>query len=63
MAGRRISATASGLLDAHAYLYNGIQALMIGWILDGTGGNWPLVFLLLTASWVLSAAVVAAVKA
>ncbi|HSF31595.1 MAG TPA: hypothetical protein VLK82_14125 [Candidatus Tectomicrobia bacterium] len=63
LAGRRISATASGLLDAHAYLYNGLQALMIGRIPDGTGGNWPVVFLLLAASWVHSAAVVAAVKA
>ena len=30
LAGRRISGTASGLLDAHAYLNNGLQALVIG---------------------------------
>ncbi|MBI3326578.1 MAG: MFS transporter [Nitrospinae bacterium] len=63
LAGRRISGTASGLLDAHAYLYNGLQALSIGWILDATGGNWTLVFLLLAASRVLSAAVMGMVKA
>jgi sugar phosphate permease len=39
LAGRKISGTASGLLDAHAYLYNGLQAFVIGWILDATGGN------------------------
>ena len=39
LAARKISGTASGLLDAHAYLYNGLQALIIGWILDATGGN------------------------
>ncbi len=63
LAGRRISGTASGLLDAHAYLYNGLQALTIGWILDATGGNWTLVFLLLAASRILSAAMIAIVKA
>jgi sugar phosphate permease len=62
-AGRRISGTASGLLDAHAYLYYGLQAFVIGWILDATGGNWRLVFLLLAASRMLSASVMAAVKA
>jgi hypothetical protein len=38
-------------------------AFVIGWSLDGTGGNWMLVFLLLAASRVLSAGVMAAVKA
>jgi MFS transporter, OPA family, glycerol-3-phosphate transporter len=63
LAGRKISGTASGLLDAHAYLYNGLQAFVIGWILDGTSGNWMLVFLLLAASRVLSAGVMTLVKA
>jgi sugar phosphate permease len=63
LAGRKISGTASGLLDAHAYLDNGLQAFVIGWILDGTGGNRMLVFLLLAASQMLSAGVMAAVKA
>ncbi|HXH11264.1 MAG TPA: MFS transporter [Alphaproteobacteria bacterium] len=63
LAGRKISGTASGLLDAHAYLYNGLQAFVIGWILDATGGNWTLVFLLLAASRLFSAGVMAAVKA
>jgi hypothetical protein len=42
---------------------HGLQAFVIGWILDGTDGNWMLVFLLLAASRVLSAGVMAAVKA
>jgi sugar phosphate permease len=63
LAGRKISGTASGLLDAHAYLYNGLQAFLIGWILDATGGNWILVFLLLAASRMISAGVIGLVKA
>jgi len=63
LAGRRISGTASGVLDAHAYLYAGSQAVVIGWILDATGGNWVLVFLLLGASRLLSAAAMGLVKA
>jgi hypothetical protein len=63
-AGRKISSTALWLLGAHSYLYNGLQAVVIGWILDGTGGNWNWmrVFLLLAASRLLSAGVMAAVK-
>jgi sugar phosphate permease len=63
LAGRKISGTASGLLDAHAYLYNGLQALVIGRILDATGGNWTLVFLLLAASRVISAGMMLTVRA
>jgi sugar phosphate permease len=58
-----ISGAASSLLDAHAYLYNGLQGFVIGWILDATGGNWRSVFLLLAVSRILSASVMAAVKA
>jgi MFS transporter, ACS family, glucarate transporter len=53
LGGRKISGTASGLLGAHAYLYNGLKAVVIGWILDGTGGNWMPVFLLLAGSRVV----------
>jgi hypothetical protein len=53
----------SGLLDAHAYLYNGLQAFVIGWILDATGSNWTLVFLLLSASRLISAGVMGLVRA
>jgi sugar phosphate permease len=63
LAGRQISGTASGVLDAHAYLYNGLQAFLIGWILDATGSNWTLVFLLLAASRLVSAGVMGLVKA
>ncbi len=63
LAGRKIFGTASGLLDAHACLYNGLQALVIGWILDGTGGNWMLVFLRLAASRLRAAGVMGLVKA
>jgi len=50
-------------LGAHTYLYNGLRAVIIGWLLDATGGNWTLVFLLLAASRFPFAGVMAAVKA
>ena len=63
LAGRKISGTASGLLDANAYLYNCLQAFAIGWILDATGSNWTLVFLLPSASRLISVGVMGLVRA
>jgi sugar phosphate permease len=63
LAGRKISGTASGLLDAHAYLYNCLQVFAISWILDATGSNWTLVFLLLSASRLISAGVIGLTRA
>ena len=44
IAGRHMSGTASGLLDAHGYLYAGLQAVVFGVLLPMPGSPWPLVF-------------------
>ncbi len=63
LAGRRMSGTATGILDAHGYLYSGFQAILIGWFLDISGRNWPVVFGLLALSRVLSAVLILRVRA
>ena len=54
MGGRRMAGTASGVLDAHGYLYAGAQALVFGALLDMTGSPWPIVFLAMAATRVVS---------
>lgn len=54
MGGRRMAGTASGVLDAHGYLYAGAQALVFGAVLDMTGSPWPIVFLAMAATRVVS---------
>jgi hypothetical protein len=62
MAGRRMSGTASGLLDAHGYAYAGLQAIVFSMLLDLTGSPWPIVFLSMAGIRLLSAAMMAKVK-
>ena len=62
MAGRHMAGTSSGLLDAHGYLYAGLQAIIFGVVLDVTGSPWPAVFLGMAATRVLSAAMISFVK-
>ena len=62
MAGRRMSGTSSGLLDAHGYAYAGLQAVVFSVVLDMTGSPWPVVFLCMAATRVLSAAMIAVVR-
>lgn len=54
MGGRRMAGTASGILDAHGYLYAGAQAIVFGVVLDMTGSPWPIVFLAMAATRVVS---------
>ena len=54
MGGRRMAGTASGVLDAHGYLYAGAQAIVFGLVLDMTGSPWPIVFLAMAATRVIS---------
>jgi sugar phosphate permease len=63
LAGRRMSGTASGVLDAHGYLYAGFQAILIGWFLDISGRNWAMVFGVLALSRVISALLILRVRA
>ena len=62
IAGRRMSGTSSGLLDAHGYAYAGLQALVFSVVLDMTGSPWPIVFLCMAATRVLSAGMIASVR-
>ena len=55
MGGRRMAGTASGVLDAHGYLYAGAQALVFGAVLDMAGSPWPIVFLAMAGTRVISA--------
>ena len=62
IAGRRMSGTSSGLMDAHGYAYAGLQAVVFSVVLDMTGSPWPVVFLCMAATRVLSAAMIAVVR-
>ncbi len=62
MAGRRMAGTSSGVLDAHGYFYAGLQAVAFSVVLDMTGSPWPVVFLAMAFTRVLSAVMVAFVR-
>ena len=62
IAGRRMSGTASGLLDAHGYAYAGMQAIVFSVVLDMAGSPWPIVFVAMAATRVVSAAMISVVK-
>lgn len=62
IAGRRMAGTASGVLDAHGYLYAGAQALVFGAALDMAGSPWVAVFLAMAATRVVSAYMIRSVR-
>ena len=62
IAGRRMSGTSSGLLDAHGYAYAGLQAIVFSILLDLVGSPWPIVFLTMAGTRVLSAGMIARVR-
>jgi len=62
IAGRRMSGTASGLLDAHGYAYAGAQALIFAAVLDMAGSPWPIVFLAMAATRVVSGIMISRVS-
>ena len=62
MAGRRMSGTASGVLDAHGYAYAGLQAIVFSVILDTAGSPWPIIFLAMAATRVFSALMINKVR-
>ncbi len=62
LAGRRMSGTASGLLDAHGYAYAGLQALVFSVWLDLSGSPWPAVFLAMAATRLVSVGMISRVK-
>ena len=62
MGGRRMAGTASGVLDAHGYFYAGAQAIVFGVVLDMAGSPWPIVFLAMAATRVVSAFMIKSVR-
>ena len=62
MGGRRMSGTASGLLDAHGYAYAGMQAIVFSVLLDMAGSPWPLVFLIMAGTRLLSVGMIYRVR-
>ena len=62
IAGRRMSGTASGVLDAHGYAYAGAQALIFAAVLDMAGSPWPIVFIAMAVTRGVSAAMISRVK-
>ena len=62
MGGRRMAGTASGVLDAHGYLYAGAQAIVFGIVLDMAGSPWPIVFLAMAATRVVSVFMIRVVR-
>jgi OPA family glycerol-3-phosphate transporter-like MFS transporter len=58
LAGRHMAGTASGVLDAHGYLYAGAQALIFSLVLNMAGSPWPIVFLSMAGVRVISAAII-----
>ena len=62
IAGRRMSGTASGLLDAHGYAYAGAQALVFAAVLDMAGSPWPIVFVAMSVTRVVSGIMISRVR-
>ncbi len=62
IAGRRMSGTASGLLDAHGYAYAGAQAIAFSVVLDMAGSPWPIVFVAMAATRIVCALMISVVK-
>lgn len=63
IAGRHMSGTASGILDAHGYFYAGLQAIVFGLLLDMSGSPWPLLFLIMAGTRVLCGVLILFVRA
>ncbi len=62
IAGRHMSGTSAGLLDAHGYAYAGLQAILFSLVLDMSGSPWPVVFLAMAATRVLSVGMIVRVR-
>lgn len=59
--GKEMAATTSSLVDAHGYLYAGIQAVIVSVIVE-MSGNWMIVFVLMGLIRLLSAGVLMFVR-
>ena len=57
-----MAGTSSGLLDAYGYFYARLQAILFGIVLDMTGSPWPVVFLAMAFTRVVSGVAMVFVK-
>ena len=62
LSGRKMAGTGAGVLDAHGYLYAGAQALIFSVLLDMAGSPWPIVFLVMAATRLISVAMISRVR-
>ena len=62
LSGRKMAGTGAGVLDAHGYLYAGAQAMVFSVLLDVTGSPWPIVFLVMATTRLISAAMISRVR-
>jgi OPA family glycerol-3-phosphate transporter-like MFS transporter len=58
LAGRRLAGTASGVLDAHGYIYGALQAWFFGWLSLAVPNGWLWVFSIMAATRVISVAAI-----
>ncbi|MEE9273894.1 MAG: MFS transporter [bacterium] len=63
LAGRQLAGTASGVLDAHGYIYAALQAWFFGWLSLAVPNGWFWVFAIMAASRLVGVAAIWRVKA
>ncbi|MBT3352041.1 MAG: MFS transporter [Nitrospinaceae bacterium] len=63
LAGRRLAGTASGVLDAHGYIYGALQAWFFGWLAVSVPNGWLWVFSIMAATRLISVAAIWRVRA
>ena len=63
LAGRRLASTASGVLDAHGYVYGALQAWLFGWLAVANPHGWFWVFVAMAFTRFLAVAAIWRVRA
>ncbi|HJP13678.1 MAG TPA: MFS transporter [Nitrospinota bacterium] len=58
LGGRQLAGTASGVLDAHGYIYGAIQAWFFGWLSLAVPNGWLWVFGIMAATRLISVAAI-----
>lgn len=63
LAGRKLAGTASGVLDAHGYMYGALQAWFFGWLSLAVPNGWFWVFTIMACTRLISIAAISRVRA
>jgi OPA family glycerol-3-phosphate transporter-like MFS transporter len=63
LAGRKLAGTASGVLDAHGYIYGAIQAVFFGWLSLAVENGWFWVFATMAGTRLISVAAISRLRA